>query len=245
MLPNRYLFAALIGAGLLSSSAASAQQCAVSGDALSDKGLVEVRELVPEVLVRLKYASAANFMKEAVYGEGRGCFLQREAAEKLAKAQRVLERLRPGYALLLGDCLRPRVVQRRMWSLVVGTPKQSYVARPDPGSMHNHGAAVDISIADDHGVALDMGTAFDHFGPLAQPRHEARYLRSGKLTKEQVAHRELLRQVMTEAGWGGIRNEWWHFRAFPVREVRKRFPIVEGWPERCAEAKTAARRDDS
>ncbi len=199
--------------------------------ALVRRGMVDVRDLAPEVLVRLKYAVAENFMGEAVYGAGRACWLRREAAEKLALAQQELTRRRPGWRLLLGDCLRPRAVQRRMWSLVAGTPMQRYVARPDPGSMHNHGAAVDISIADESGAALDMGTPFDHFGPLAQPRHEARFLAEGRLTREQVENRKLLREVMIAAGWRGLRIEWWHFEAFPVREIRARFPIVEHWPE--------------
>ncbi|MGI5862535.1 MAG: M15 family metallopeptidase [Myxococcales bacterium] len=198
---------------------------------LARRGMVDVSELAPKVLVRLKYSVADNFMGEAVYGPDRACWLQREAAEKLAAAQRELTRRRPGWRLLLGDCLRPRAVQRRMWSLVAGTPKQRYVARPDPGSMHNHGAAVDVSIADETGAALDMGTPFDHFGPLAQPLIESRYLVEGRLTREQVENRQLLREVMTAAGWRGIRIEWWHFEAFPVREIRARFPIVEHWPD--------------
>lgn len=199
--------------------------------ALAGEGLVNAQSVVPELLVRLKYAVAENFMGEAVYGADRACYLQRMAAEKLARAQEVLSRRNPGYRLLVGDCLRPRRVQRRMWKLVHGTPMQNYVARPDPGSMHNHGAAVDISIADENGEALDMGTPFDHFGPLAQPRFEDRYLRAGALTREQVENRRLLREVMTEAGWRGIRNEWWHFEAFPIREIRQRFPLIEAWPD--------------
>lgn len=221
----------------------SARACTAASEALADRGLVDVRTAVPEAIVRLKYTVDTNFMKEAVYGADRSCFLQREAADKLAAAQAELTRRRPGWKLLLGDCLRPRVVQRRMWSLVHATPMQNYVARPDPGSMHNHGAAVDIGLADEHGEALDMGTPFDHFGPLAQPRYEARYLRSGKLTAEQVANRRLLREVMTSAGWRGIRNEWWHFEAFPIREIRRRFPIVETWPDppaACPDVTTAS-----
>ena len=213
-------------------TAQAASACASDGALeLSRRGMVDVGILAPEVLVRLKYAVAGNFMGEAVYGADRACWLLREAAAMIAAAQQELTRRRPGWRLLLGDCLRPRAVQRRMWALVVGTPRQRYVARPDPGSMHNHGAAVDLGLADETGAALDMGTPFDHFGPLAQPRYEPRYLAEGKLTREQVANRQLLREVMTAAGWRGIRIEWWHFEAFPVREIRARFPIVERWPE--------------
>lgn len=148
----------------------------------------------------------------------------------LARAQAELTGRRPGARLLLLDCMRPRAVQRRMWAIVRGTPMQPYVARPDPGSMHNHGAAVDIGLADEHGRPMDMGTAPDHFGELAQPRYEERFLREGKLTSEQVANRRLLREVMLGAGFHGVRHEWWHFEAFSVREIRRRYPLVEDFP---------------
>lgn len=233
------LFTIALPLQAMASEQALSDSTAATRTALAARGIVDVTELAPGVLVALKYAVAQNFMGVAVYGPHSQCYLQREAAEKLARAQALLEQRRPGLRLLMRDCLRPRAVQRRMWGFVAGTPMQSYVARPDPGSMHNHGAAVDISLADAAGNALDMGTPVDHFGPLAQPRFEARYLRSGELNAEQVANRRLLREVMLAAGWRGINNEWWHFEAFPVAEIRRRFPLVETLPSGTPEGELA------
>lgn len=90
---------------------------------------------------------------------------------------------------MVGDALRPREVQRIMWSYVEGTPQQVYVANPTPGSMHNHGVAVDLTITDSQGNRLDMGTPMDHFGPEAQVRLEPELRRKGVLSSEQLANR--------------------------------------------------------
>jgi D-alanyl-D-alanine dipeptidase len=114
-----------------------------------------------------------------------------------------------------------------MWDLVKNTSMQPYVANPKWGSMHNYGAAVDITIVDEQGRRLDMGTPVDYFGRLAQPALEEKFLREGRLTPDQVRNRRLLREVMSDAGFLPISIEWWHFNAFEKSEVRSRYSIVE------------------
>lgn len=193
---------------------------------LIDAGLVNVQSLDPSILVELKYASKDNFLKKNVYGGLRRCYMQPEAADKLAKASAILQEQRPDLRLLVYDAVRPRSVQFAMWRIVKGTSQQSYVASPTSGSVHNFGAAVDLTLADKTGQPLDMGTVFDFFGKKAQPRYENQFLASGELTQEQVDNRLLLRNVMIDAGFSIIRNEWWHFNAFPAAESRKRFKPV-------------------
>lgn len=194
---------------------------------LSKQGLVNVQTLEPTLRVELKYASRDNFLKKDVYGELKACFLQVLPARMLARAQKILQAIKPEFSLLIYDCLRPRQVQFKMWDVVKGTAMEGYVAHPIKGSIHNYGAAVDLSIADSQGNPLDMGTPFDFFGDLAQPRYEVFFLRQGKLSQNQLDNRLLLRRVMREAGFLMIQNEWWHFNAFSLGEVKKRYQIVE------------------
>jgi zinc D-Ala-D-Ala dipeptidase len=194
---------------------------------LAAQGLVNVRDIDPTLAVDLKYASPDNFMGEDVYGDLRDCYLVAEAALMLKDAHDRLKQRHPDLRLLLVDGLRPRRVQHRMWDIVKDTPMRRYVADPTAGSMHNYGAAVDITIIDGNGNRLDMGTPVDHFGILAQPREEERFLREGQLTEQQVANRRLLREVMTEAGFIPLAIEWWHFDAFDKATVRSRFAIIE------------------
>ena len=189
--------------------------------------IVDVTQLNKRILVNLAYSTTNNFLHEDVYGDLQICYLRKEAAEKLDKAQTILEKKKKGFRLIVYDGLRPRDVQHKMWRMVKGTTKQGYVADPDKGSIHNFGAAVDLSIVDDQGNLLDMGTPFDYFGDLAQPGYENRFLEEGRLTKNQVENRELLRKVMEEAGFQSTVEEWWHFNAFSPAEAKRRYNIVE------------------
>jgi zinc D-Ala-D-Ala dipeptidase len=192
------------------------------------EGLVNVRQLDPSIIVDLKYARADNFMKKNVYGDLTRAYLRPQAAEKLASANQILRQRHPNFRLLVVDAVRPRSIQHKMWDIVVGTPMQPYVANPHSGSMHNFGAAVDVTLYDvEDKKPLDMGTPIDYFGPLAQPRLETEFLREGKLTEQQVANRLILRTVMLEAGWQPLGIEWWHFNAFPRDYIRQNYTIIE------------------
>jgi zinc D-Ala-D-Ala dipeptidase len=194
---------------------------------LLEQGLVDVQSLDPTIRVALKYVCDTNFMGVNVYGDLTRGYLRREVALMLKHANQALAIERPGLSLLLLDGARPRHVQHRMWKLVKDTPMRKYVANPYSASMHNYGVAVDITIADENGVPLDMGTPPDYFGELAEPRLEQAFLRQGRLTAEQVANRQLLRRVMTNAGFRPLAIEWWHFDAFDKEFVRRTYSVIE------------------
>lgn len=181
----------------------------------------------PDVLLDIRYATENNFMKKNVYKEFKGCFLHKEAFAKFTKARSLLKQSGTGYKFIIFDCLRPRSVQRELWSVVKGTDKQEFVADPDKGSVHNYGFAMDLSLADSYGKELDMGTPFDFFGDLARPTHENQFIKSGELTKIQLKRRLVLRKVMEDAGFIQLKHEWWHFDAEAGDVVRKNRVIVE------------------
>jgi D-alanyl-D-alanine dipeptidase len=194
---------------------------------LRQAGLVNVQEMDSTLVVDLRYSAPNNFMAADVYGDLNHAYLQREVALMLAQAQKHLKEKAPGYSLLVLDGARPRRVQYKMWEIVKGTAEQSYVANPEKGSIHNYGAAVDLTIVDENGKELDMGTPYDFFGDLAQPILEEKFLAEGRLTAQQLANRKLLRDAMLQAGFRSIRNEWWHFDAFPKQLVLKKYKIIE------------------
>ena len=179
------------------------------------------------VRIDLRYAGKNNFMGENLYGDFRECFLHRTAAAKLSMAVRYLRDEKPGHEFLVFDGLRPRSVQRKMWNRVKDTPSRDYVADPERGSVHNFGLAVDLTVVNEKGRALAMGTDFDSFQPLAEAGRELELLRGGKLRKDQLENRLLLRRAMIRAGFIQLPNEWWHFDALPAPLVRRDYRIVE------------------
>ncbi len=195
---------------------------------LVQEGLVCVQTLDPSIVIDLKYAKVDNFMKTNVYHSLNRAYLRPEPAEKLVKANQILKDRHPHLRILVGDAVRPLSVQKEMWKLVAGTTKQPYVANPKWGSMHNYGAAVDVTLFDvQTGKQLDMGTPLDYFGPLAQPLLENRFLQKGELNASHIENRLILRNAMEDAGWHSLNIEWWHFNAFPKVHIRRNYSMIK------------------
>lgn len=187
--------------------------------------LIDVAKIDTRWVIDIRYATADNFTKTKLYPVAR-CVLRKEVAEMLNAAQKYLDAHHKKNFLMLKDCYRPERVQFLMWEVVKNTPMQGYVADPNSqnGSVHNYGAAVDLTLVDENGKELDMGTEYDHLGPLAEPRLEEKYLAEKKLNQMQIANRHLLRDAMVEGGhFKAISNEWWHFDALQGGELRKKF----------------------
>lgn len=192
--------------------------------------VVNIQELDPTILVDLRYSSKNNFLKKDMYGDLEECFLRRKPAEMLCQANEHLKASHPELRLLVFDGLRTRSVQKKLWDALDTIPisvRTQFVADPEKGSIHNYGAAVDLTLALENGSELDMGTEYDHFGELAFPALEDSLLALGKLTDKQIKNRTILRQVMTKAGFSTIDSEWWHFDAFSRNETKNKYTIVE------------------
>ena len=142
---------------------------------------VNIKSLSNDFILDIKYATADNFLKQAVYDCGE-CYLREATAKALLAAQK--EFVKRGYSLKLFDCYRPLSVQKKMWKILPGT---HYVANPAKGSKHNRGAAVDLTLVDiATGKELDMGTPFDTFSPRAHHTYT-------QLPKEVLDNRKLLK----------------------------------------------------
>ena len=202
----------------------------VSKETISKHDLVDIQEMDPTLLVELKYSTIDNFMKTDVYGELETCYMRRVPAQMLVKAHEILKTEHPELRLLIYDALRPRSIQWILWNTLSDIPEKertNFVADPRTGSIHNFGAAVDLTVAHKNGTPLDMGTHYDYFGDLAFPRLEDSLIVVGDLTQEQVDNRLILRDAMTQAGFSPITTEWWHFDSFPYKETKQKFTIIE------------------
>lgn len=191
-------------------------------------GLVDIHSLNSSIKVDLKYSSKDNFIGEDMYGSLNTCYLQRDFARRVAKAQDELTRLHPGYSLLIYDGGRPMSVQRKMYERVANTPLRIYVAPAKQGGRHNYGVAVDLTIVNDRGEVLDMGTPFDFFGEEAHIGNEDALVKSGRFKTVVKENRALLQRVMRSAGMRPYDKEWWHYQELiPMSEVRKRYKRLD------------------
>jgi zinc D-Ala-D-Ala dipeptidase len=192
-------------------------------------GLVDVQSLNPNIRVDLKYSSTDNFMATNVYGNLKRAYLQRLPAQMLDKAQRMLSEKDSNLYLLVYDAVRPLWVQWKMWHMLDTIPvskRVNFVSNPKNKSVHNFGAAVDLTICDMNGVPLDMGAGFDDIREIAYPRMESHFLAKGLLTQDQINNRKLLREVMKYSGFRNLETEWWHFNAMSRDEAKQKYDVI-------------------
>jgi D-alanyl-D-alanine dipeptidase len=169
-------------------------------DAARAAGLVDVRTVVPDAIIDLRYATPNNFVGEPLYPADARCLVHESMAQGLAAAAAVL---RPrGEVLLFWDCYRPHDVQVRMFN---ARPDPNWVARPGPyARSHEAGRSVDVTVANADGP-IDMGTDFDDFTP-----HAFAFATDGVSAAAQ-ANRAALRDAMEAGGLTVYKGEWWHF----------------------------------
>lgn len=168
-------------------------------DQKSSADFVELARHDPTLVIDLPYATENNFCKTKLYPVER-CFLRREVAESLIRAQRSLAEA--GIGLKIWDGYRPHSVQFKMWEV---SPLPDFVGDPKRGSKHNRGAAVDVTLVDlATGEELEMPTPYDEFSPRA---HTGYF----KLSPTVTENRKRLQTAMRAQGFTTIQSEWWHF----------------------------------
>lgn len=173
--------------------------------------LVDIQEIIPQIQIDLKYATADNFTKQVVY-DFHTCYLVKEAALKLRDVQNELETI--GLGLKIWDGFRPVSAQWKFWELV---PDERYVSDPRKGGRHTRGTAVDLTLITKDGKELSMPSEFDDFSEKAH-----RDYMGG--SDEAIKNRTLLVEVMEKHDFIGLPTEWWHFdligwESFPPLDI--------------------------
>lgn len=172
--------------------------------------LIEVKTIIPDLVLDIRYASEKNFLKEQVY-PAPYFFLKKSVALRLKRAADYFRER--GYRLLIFDGYRPLSVQKKMWKIF---PDARYVANPKKGSIHNRGGAIDLSLTDKNGAPLLMPTAYDDFSSKAH--HGAT-----NVAPKAQENAKLLKKGMESVGFQSIRTEWWHYND-PKAKI---FPLLD------------------
>lgn len=165
---------------------------------LDKHGLVELIKLDDSFVIDIKYATEDNFIGKKIYTMP-VCLIHKDVAKKLINANNEFKAL--GYRIKIFDAYRPYSAQQVLWD---AADDKSYVANPKKGSIHNRGAAVDITLVDMDGNELPMPSGYDEFSERA-------HLKYDKCEQELIDNRELLGKIMVKNGFRRISTEWWHF----------------------------------
>ena len=182
-------------------------------------GFVSVGEVIPDVLLDIRYFSSFNFIGKRIDGyEEPAAILTREAAQALKEASR--EAMEQGFRLKVFDAYRPQKAVDHFvrWAKDPEDIRMKAFFYPDlekteiipqgyiaEHSGHSRGSTVDLTLFD---IAtqqdVDMGGTFDFFGELSHPDYSG-------VSEVQHANRMLLQSLMVKHGFRPLETEWWHF----------------------------------
>jgi zinc D-Ala-D-Ala dipeptidase len=184
--------------------------------------LVDIKRFEPTIQIELRYAGIHNIAARPLYPPGTPALTRPEVAERLVAAQLFLRRY--NYGLQIWDAYRPKRVQTELWE---AAHNSDFVANPavGAGSMHTWALAVDATLVDVRQRPVAMPTDFDDFTPAAMWKYPGQdpVIRS---------HLHLLQIAMRDAGFLGLRSEWWHFtvenwqRFMPPEDARRAMEVM-------------------
>ena len=182
-------------------------------------GFVSVGEVIPDVLLDIRYFSSFNFIGKRIDGyEEPAAILTREAAQALKEASR--EAMEQGFRLKVFDAYRPQKAVDHFvrWAKDPEDIRMKAFFYPDlekteiipqgyiaEHSGHSRGSTVDLTLFDMATQQdVDMGGTFDFFGELSHPDYSG-------VSEVQHANRMLLQSLMVKHGFRPLETEWWHF----------------------------------
>ncbi|MDB5138104.1 MAG: D-alanyl-D-alanine dipeptidase [Mucilaginibacter sp.] len=161
--------------------------------------LVEIKKYIPEIILDIRYATTNNFMHKRMYQQAKA-FARLPVVLALKDAEADLKKR--GLGIKIYDAYRPYAITVKFYEMARDT---NFVADPRKGSKHNRGCAIDMGLIDlKTGKDLDLPTGFDSFSKKAAANYP-------DLPPNEIANRELLKNVMQAHGFKVIPTEWWHF----------------------------------
>lgn len=181
-------------------------------DKESDNTLVDLEREIPGIRLDIRYATNNNFTNKIIYTKPKA-WLRKKAAEALKKIESELNS--EGLAIKVFDAYRPYSASLFFYEVY---PDTNYVAAPWRGSIHNRGAAIDLTLIDlSTGEELIMPTPFDDFTERAHHTYT-------DLSEIESKNRKRLRDVMEKYGFEILQTEWWHYnfiseKPYPIMDI--------------------------
>ena len=176
----------------------------------------------------LRYGTTDNFMGVNLYQnfELNKCHLHKDLQWRIKRLDEILTQKK--LKIVFYDCFRPQSAQKIAWEKV---GDERFVANPyKNGSNHSRGIALDVGLADENGAILAMPSEFDEFSQKAFSDYKC-----PKAEAQKCENRALLKAIMKEAGFRGIKSEWWHYEAdfsldlppISKTQIREKYPLLD------------------
>lgn len=190
----------------------------MGNDILSN--FVEVKDVIPNVILDIRYYSSFNFVGKRIDGYNKPiALLSKEATNALSKANDKANSL--GYQLKIYDCYRPQMAVDHFvrWSKDIDDVSMKEYFYPDydkeelfdlgfiaKKSSHTRGSTIDLTLFDvSSNEDVDMGGSFDYFSKISWSENTI------DINSSQINNRRILRNIMIESGFEPFKEEWWHF----------------------------------
>lgn len=210
--------------------------CAHAVASNGKSGFVDIRALIPDLVVEMRYAGRENFVGRPIDGyEAPVCLLTQEAAAALVQIRQQLAA--SGLGLKVFDCYRPAraVADFAKWARDPKDQarKADYYPNVDKSRLfelgyiaersgHSRGSTLDVTLVDLRtNTEVDMGSSYDLFDTRSWSTDQT-------VSPTQRENRMKLQSVMTAHGFRPLAEEWWHFtlNAEPYPETYFDFPVV-------------------
>lgn len=180
---------------------------------------VLVTDIIPEVILEIRYYSSYNFVGERIDSyQAPVAILTKQATEKLKLVVEYLNK--KGYTIKIFDAYRPLSAVKHFvrWAKETNNIKMKDFFYPDidkkhlfdlgyiaEKSSHSRGSTLDITLVDmKSGKEIDAGSSFDFFGNIS---HHNTTL----ITEQQEKNRLILKHTMEKFGFESYYAEWWHY----------------------------------
>ena len=200
--------------------------------------MVILTDVVPEVILEIRYYGTYNFVGTRIDGYDQPlALLTKEAAAALKDVSDDV--IAKGYRLKIYDAYRPQYAVDHFvrWAEDISDTLMKPYFYPDldksvlfeqeyimAKSGHTRGSTVDLTLFDmTTEKEVDMGGTFDWFGPESHPDFcgnpetgqytgdNSKSPTGRSITEEQFLNRMILRNAMTSHGFRPLDTEWWHF----------------------------------
>ena len=206
-----------------------------SPDQSGREHFVKISDVVPDVILEIRYYSTHNFVGQRIDGYlAPTAMLTRQAADSLKVVSDELKA--QGYRLKIYDAYRPQCAVDHFVRWAADVPdtlmKRYFYPNVDKSRLfeleyimeksgHTRGSTVDLTLFDMvKEKDVDMGGPFDWFGQESHPDYTG-------VTPEQFANRMILRDAMLRHGFKPLGSEWWHFtlKNEPFPDTYFTFPV--------------------